>query len=109
MPVPIVAGVFAAFVTFFTTKIGYIVAVALASLGIGLVTYTGFGLALDSVKGVVINQVGGLPADIAGLAALAGVDKAITILFSFAAVALTVKIGSNALQATRFKFMADIV
>lgn len=108
MPVPIVTAAFAGIITFFTTKLGFIIAVALASLGIGLVTYVGFDLALDSVKNLVIAEVGGLPADITGLIALAGVDKAITVLFSFAAAALTVKIGANTFRLTKFKFLADI-
>lgn len=52
----------------------------LASLGLGVVTVTGFTVAWGSVKSIIVSNFQGMPADIMGLAALAGVGEGLGIV-----------------------------
>lgn len=51
----------------------------LIALGIGLVTYTGLDYALNGLRDAVINSLGGIPADVSGIAATLGIYESVSI------------------------------
>jgi len=66
----------------------------LLSLGLGVVTYVGLDLALSAALSSAKSSLGALPADIAALLAIAGVNTAASIL----AGALTARVAMIALK-----------
>lgn len=54
----------------------------LLALGIGIATFTGVDLALDSLKARIISDIQGLPAVIVGILGLLRLDQAILTVFS---------------------------
>lgn len=67
----------------------------LASLGLGVVTVTGFSIAWDSLRTIIIDNFSGFPADIAGLAGLAGVGEGLGIILG----AITARVTFAALMS----------
>lgn len=67
----------------------------LASLGLGVVTVTGFTVAWDSLKSIIIANFSGFPADIAGLAGLAGVGEGLGIILG----AITARVTFSAIMS----------
>lgn len=67
----------------------------LASLGLGVVTVTGFTVAWNSLKGIIIANFQGFPADIAGLASLAGVGEGLGIVLG----AITARVTFSAIMS----------
>jgi len=53
---------------------------ALTTLGIGLVTFTGVAASLDGLISQAVQNYQSIPADILGLAGLAGVPQAVGII-----------------------------
>lgn len=72
--------------------VGWFVRNVLATIGVGTVAYVGFDAALTAAGGLIKSNLGGIPADAAGLLGLAGVDFAINIILS----AYTVKVAMRA-------------
>ncbi|GLR12897.1 hypothetical protein GCM10007907_16870 [Chitinimonas prasina] len=74
----------------------------LIALGVSFVTYTGVSIAFDSAKSYVYQQLSGLPAEMLALAGLAGLGKAIGIIFAAFAARLAlngVNKAGNLIQA----------
>jgi hypothetical protein len=67
----------------------------LASLGLGVVTITGFVTAWSSVKSLIISNFAGIPSDIAGLIGLAGIGEGLGIIFG----AIATRVAFAALHA----------
>lgn len=61
---------------------GSLVLRVITSLGIGVVAYTGMGVTLDWLKGEVVANAAGLPADVLGMMATMKVGSSISIVFS---------------------------
>lgn len=59
-----------------------IVVRVLTTLGLGVVTYTGFSAVLDMVFGRIQSSFAGLPADIAALCFLSGLPAGMSIILS---------------------------
>lgn len=72
-----------------------LVARVLAALGMGVVTVTGFNLAWDGVRNLIITNFQGIPADAAALIGLAGVGTGLGIIFG----AITARVTFAALMA----------
>lgn len=51
-------------------------------LGIGIVTYTGFQVGLDTVKGIITNSLGGLSGDVSSLIQLSGLPESMGMILS---------------------------
>lgn len=78
-----------------------LIARILLALGLGVVTYVGGGSLIDAVKDEVINQFGGLSADLVNLLSTLQVDKCVTVLLSAYAVRFALsglKTGSKAIS-----------
>lgn len=71
--------------------------------GAGFVTYKGLSLAIDTVKEDVISQMTGAGGQILSLVGYLWFDKAITLIFSCIAFALTIKTANGALKKLVFK------
>jgi hypothetical protein len=56
------------------------VARVLAALGMGVITFTGWTVVWDQIKGLIVSSFTGLPTAIAQLAGLAGVDVGLGII-----------------------------
>ncbi|TXI36674.1 MAG: DUF2523 domain-containing protein [Methylophilus methylotrophus] len=52
----------------------------MVSLGIGILTVTGFDMAMDSLTGLINQSIGGSTADILGIATMMGIPDAIGIM-----------------------------
>lgn len=63
----------------------------LIALGIGFVSYKGIDLAIGKLKDAAVSGLQGLPADAVSLAGYLWLDKALTVIFSAVAVALSMK------------------
>jgi len=73
----------------------------LIALGIGLVSVVGINSVIDQIKNALVNNIGGLPADVFGLFMLAGMGQALGIITG----AITTKI--LIVQATKaLRFMS---
>lgn len=70
-----------------------LVAKVLAALGMGVLTITGFTIAWNTVKAMIIFHFAGMPAAILGLSSLAGVGEALGIIFG----AITARVAYTAL------------
>lgn len=73
-----------------------LVAKILAALGMGVLTVTGFTVAWNSVKALIISNFSAMPASIMGLASLAGVGEALGIIFG----AITARVAYSALVSS---------
>lgn len=95
LQIPLLAGALGAF---FASAIGGIVARGLASVGMGVITYTGVTYALDHAVSMVHGRLGGVPSDVLQLVGLAGFDV-------FASLVLSAHIGavSFLMASTGFK------
>ncbi|OZA55091.1 MAG: hypothetical protein B7X79_16120 [Acidovorax sp. 17-64-282] len=69
----------------------------LAALGLGVVTVTGFNIAWDSLKSLILTNFGGMSADIMGLANLAGVGEGLGIILG----AITARVTFTALMSAK--------
>lgn len=69
----------------------------LAALGFGVVTVTGFNIAWDSLKSLILTNFGGMSADIMGLANLAGVGEGLGIILG----AITARVTFTALISAK--------
>lgn len=65
---------------FFAAAAGPLAKKVLMSLGLGMVTYAGVDTAFGVAKNAIIASWGGLPADVAALAGLAGIGDSFGIL-----------------------------
>lgn len=72
-----------------------LVARVLAALGMGVITVTGFNIAWNQLKAIIISNFQGFPADIAALAGLAGVGTGIGIILG----AITARVTFMALMS----------
>lgn len=63
----------------------------LASLGLGVVTVTGFTVAWDSLRQTIIDNFAGFGADMAGLAGLAGVGEGLGLILGAITARVTYK------------------
>lgn len=71
--------------------LGTIVGRILISLGVGFVTYQGITATIDYVKSVIVSNLGGLPADVVGIASVCQLDTAVSIIFSAIAVRFVIQ------------------
>jgi len=70
---------------------GSFVGRALIALGVGFVSYKGIDLGLNSLRDLAISNVKGMPVQVVGFLAYLWVDKALTVIFSGVAVALSMR------------------
>lgn len=89
--------------TFLAFIIGPIVARILAALGMAVVTYTGVEYSLDQFEQYISAQWSGLPANVAGILAMAGFDSAITIMISAVISAYGMVMVNGAIKRIGFK------
>lgn len=75
----------------FLSWIPAIVLRVLTALGIALVTYEVSDTALDAIISQIQGSIGGLPADVAALVSLSGVDTAFSMLISAHLTALAIR------------------
>lgn len=68
-------------------------------IGIGVVSYLGFDQLLTYTVSLVHSSMGSIPASVAGLAGLSGVDVAINLILA----GITVRVSTMALK--RFKIL----
>lgn len=73
----------------FLTK--YIITKALLVLGLGFVSYQGVGALVDNLEAALISEFNTLPGVVYEIAALCGVDVAITIVISTLTVSMTIR------------------
>lgn len=69
----------------------------LFALGMGVATLTGFTLAWDTLKNIIITNFQGIPADITALIGLAGVGTGLGIIFG----AITARVAFAALLSAK--------
>ena len=50
--------------------------------GVGFIAYTGINATLDYVKGLIVTNLQGLPADVVGIVSVLQIDTAVSILSS---------------------------
>lgn len=73
------------------TAMGSLAGRVLLALGFGFVTYKGVDFGIASLKQFVISGVQGMPAEALGLVGYLWLDKALTMVFSACATALTMR------------------
>lgn len=73
------------------------------ALGFGTVTYTGISAGIAAIKSQVISGINGMPAEMVGLIGYLWVDKALTIVFSAIAAALTLKTVAGSIKKVVMK------
>ena len=78
---------------------GTIVGRVLVALGVGVVTYTGVQLGIDSLLSNLDSAISGVPADILGLLGFMRVGEAINIIIS----AMSARMLLNGLQGDTIK------
>lgn len=71
---------------------------ALIALGIGFVTYKGIGAGIDALRAQVVTGLQGMPADMVGLLGYLWIDKALSVIMSATAVALSIKLIQGSLK-----------
>ena len=69
----------------------YVVTKGMLVLGLGFVTYTGVQTFVDNLETELMAQFNGLPADAFNLAAMCGIDVAITIIISALVMSITIR------------------
>jgi len=74
-----------------------LVARVLAALGMGVITFTGFSIAWDSVRSIIVSNFSGMPSDIMALAGLAGVGQGLGIVLG----AITARVAYMAITSAR--------
>jgi hypothetical protein len=75
----------------FGAAMGTLAGRVLISLGLGFVSYKGIDLAVGKLKDAAISGLQGIPADALLLVGYLWLDKALTVIFSAVAVALSMK------------------
>lgn len=78
--------------------VGSILGRVLIGLGIGFAAYQGINVGTDFLVLQIKNNISGMPAEIVSLLSWLWVDKAISMLFSAYAVALSFKLGEGAVS-----------
>jgi len=73
------------------SAMGSLVGRVLIALGIGFVTYKGVDVGLNALKQEVMSGVQSMSTDIVGLLGYLWVDKALSVVFSAFATALTMR------------------
>lgn len=71
---------------------GSLVGRVLLALGISYVTFKGFGVATDFIKGQVQTSINSMPAEVVSLLGFLWVDKAISLVFSAWSACLALKL-----------------
>lgn len=71
---------------------------AMIALGIGFVTYKGIGAGIDALRDKVVSGLQGMPADMVGLLGYLWIDKALSVVMSATAVALSIKLIQGSLK-----------
>lgn len=94
--IPAIVGALAA-------AMGSLIGRAIIALGMGFVTYKGIGAGIDLIKSKVIQSITGLPADMVGLIGFLWIDKALTIILSAVATALSIRLISGSFKKMVFK------
>lgn len=89
----------AVFLAYITSKL---VSRVLFSLGMGVLIYTGVDTAIESLKSNISSSWGGIGADIIGVAQIAGIGEAISILISAYAGVLTTQMIAGTLKKLTF-------
>lgn len=73
------------------TAMGSFIGRAVLALGIGFVTYKGIDISMGVMKDMALDGVRGLPADALNLVGYLWIDKAITVVFSAVAAAMSMR------------------
>jgi hypothetical protein len=77
---------------------GSLVGRAAIALGVGAVTYTGMSFGVAEIKQYVISTLSGLPTDAVNLLAYFWIDKALTVIFSATATAMSLQLVGGSLK-----------
>ena len=78
----IYAGVWAKLFTLLMFAIPWIISSGLKYLGVGLISYYGFGLLIDQLESFIFSSYDNLPADLFAILTIAGFDDLIAIIFA---------------------------
>jgi hypothetical protein len=73
------------------TAMGSLAGRVILALGFGFVTYKGIDVGIASLKQFAMDGVRGLPADALGLVGYLWLDKALTVVFSAVATAISMR------------------
>lgn len=79
MALPLAAGFLG---TFFVSFTGHIVARALWSVGVGVISYVGISQLMDTLVGLVHTKVGGISSNVLHIVGLAGFDVFLSLVLS---------------------------
>lgn len=93
MPIPVAATIW----TFLAATIPFLIVKILVGLGIGFITYTGAGLAIDEVATYVQSQMSGLPGYMLQLIGMLQMDTAISMILAAYAARIAVQAVSGSI------------
>lgn len=80
------------------TAVGTLAGRVLLALGFGFITYKGIDVGIASLKSSTISSLQGLPADALGLLGFLWIDKALSVVFSEIATALSMRAVSGSVK-----------
>lgn len=86
-----------------SASVGALVGRAVIALGIGFVTYNGLGYALDSLRAQVVGNMNSIPIDAASLLGFLWFDRAIMMIMSAYAAALSIRLVGGSIKKMVFK------
>ncbi len=82
----------------FAGAMGTLAGRVLIALGLGFVSYKGIDLGISALKDEAIRGMQGIPADALSLAGYLWLDKALSVIFSAVAVALSMRAVSGTVK-----------
>lgn len=98
---------FAAFIPALVGALGWAMASfagrVFLALGFGTVTYTGITAGIGAIKSQVVSGITGMPAEVVSMVGYLWIDKALTVVFSATAAALTLKTVAGSIKKVVMK------
>lgn len=84
-------------------SVGTLVGRAAIALGVGFVTYQGIDAGIGLLRTNVVSSLQGMPADMMGLLGYLWFDKALSVIMSATASALSIKLVQGSVKKMVFK------
>ena len=82
---------------------GWLVNKVLVAIGVGVASFTGANLLLDTLKQAVLSRAGGVVGDLAGILGLLQIDVCISMILSAYAIRLGVTAVGGVVNKVTFK------